>query len=61
MSHEKSYEYDNDQHAYGADRFNNSGENRPSKSRRSAQTSRRAKSPQSVNGLHRRRRRKMSW
>ena len=32
-----------------------------SQRRRTAQSRRRAKSPQSVNGLHRRRRKKISW
>lgn len=60
MSNENSYEQAYD--SYGE-------ENAPrrvreaanSTTRRNAPTTRRGKAPQSVNGLHRRRRRKMSW
>ncbi len=60
MSNENNYDHAYD--SYGK-------ENAPrrvrtaanSANRRNTPTTRRGKSPQSVNGLHRRRRRKMSW
>ncbi|MEN0110815.1 MAG: hypothetical protein AAF805_08830 [Planctomycetota bacterium] len=54
-------QYDHEENSYGSNRF--ASESRPGTSsrRRPAQGRRRGKGPQSVNGMHKRRRRKMSW
>lgn len=53
-------QYDHEENTYGRNRF--ASESRGSSSRsRPVQGRRRGKSPQSVNGMHKRRRRKMSW
>ena len=59
MSHSQSYEAI--EADYVSDTFRRSVPIKSSKSRRTANGHRRAKSPQSVNGIHRRRRRKISW
>ena len=55
-------------HSYEHDDIDYGRQNSPNKKRqaqeertRTAASRRRAKSPQSVNGIHKRRRRKMSW
>ncbi|MAT69207.1 MAG: hypothetical protein CMJ58_06740 [Planctomycetaceae bacterium] len=62
MSHSHLYECD-DMDYQGGDRegYRRSDRTSDSKSRRPAHGRKRGKSPQSVNGIHRRRRRKMSW
>jgi hypothetical protein len=60
MSHIQLYELDD--MTYGTEGFRQSAEiNKTSKRRRPAHGRRRGKSPQSVNGIHRRRNRKMAW
>ncbi|MCG8449201.1 MAG: hypothetical protein MI725_06430 [Pirellulales bacterium] len=46
---------------YGTDTFSRTNPIKSSKQRRPTYGRRRGKAPQSVNGIHRRRRRKMSW
>lgn len=59
MSDSQSYEaYEAD---YGTDTFRRSVAVKSSKEQRPTHGRRRGKSPQSVNGIHRRRKRKMSW
>jgi len=59
MSTDHSYEHDDQE--YGHNSF--PSKKRDSKSERTAPTQgrKRGKSPQSINGIHKRRRRKMSW
>lgn len=59
MSHSQSYEAM--EADYGTDTFRRSVPIKSSKSRRPAHGRSRGKSPQSVNGIHRRRKRKMTW
>jgi len=58
MSNEQVYE--NAATSYGSDSFQEI-RSRANSKRRSPQGSRRGKSPQSFNGMHRRRRKKVSW
>ena len=59
MSHSQSYEaYEQD---YGVDTFRRSVAVTSSKQQRLEHGRRRGKAPQSVNGIHRRRKRKISW
>jgi hypothetical protein len=58
MSHEQAYEHA--EMSYGGQRFDSSRES-GSKRQRSAVGRRRGKNPQSFNGIHRRRRKKLSW
>lgn len=59
MSHSQMYEaYEAD---YGTDTFRRSVAVKSSKQQRPEHGRRRGKSPQSVNGIHRRRKRKISW
>ncbi len=60
MSSEQSYDHDVD--AYGEDNsFTRTKRQSVSTRRRPVQGRGRGKSPQSVNGLHKRRRRKIAW
>jgi hypothetical protein len=59
MSHIQHYEQS--EMDYGADKFQRESEIKMSKRQRASYGRRRGKSPQSVNGIHRRRNRKMSW
>ena len=59
MSHSQNYEAM--EADYGLDTFRRSVPIKSSKSRRPTRGRTRGKSPQSVNGMHRRRKRKMSW
>ena len=59
MSHTQNYEAI--EADYGMDTFRRSTPIKSSSSRRPTYGRRRGKSPQSVNGIHRRRRRKMTW
>ncbi len=59
MSHSQSYEAM--EADYGTDTFRRSVSIKTSKTRRPTHGRVRGKSPQSVNGIHRRRKRKMSW
>ncbi|MGL4512108.1 MAG: hypothetical protein ACRCT8_03400 [Lacipirellulaceae bacterium] len=59
MSTEQSY--DHSQESYGSDSFPREVRDGAAKRARPVQGRKRGKTPQSVNGLHRRRRRKMSW
>ncbi len=59
MSNAQSYEaYEAD---YGTDTFRRAVSVKSSKQQRPDHGTKRGKSPQSVNGIHRRRKRKMSW
>lgn len=59
MSHMQNYEQgDMD---YTAAEFRRQGEIKMAKRERPSHSRRRGKSPQSVNGIHRRRNRKMAW
>lgn len=46
---------------YGTDTFRRTVAIKSSKQQRPAHSGRRGKAPQSVNGIHKRRKRKMSW
>lgn len=59
MSTDHSYEHDDVN--YGSNSFNSKKRETVSERNRPTQGRRRGKSPQSVNGIHKRRRRKMSW
>ena len=59
MSHIQSYELEDMD--YGNDRFSRKKSANSAKTNRPTHGRRRGKSPTSVNGIHRRRRRKMSW
>jgi len=60
MSHIQLYEQN--EMDYGAENFRRESEiNKVSKRQRPSFGRRRGKSPQSVNGIHRRRNRKMNW
>lgn len=59
MSHIQSYELDDMD--YGNDRFSRRAPAKQVKTNRPTHGRRRGKAPTSVNGIHRRRRRKMSW
>lgn len=54
-------QYDHDDPSYGRDSFSRESRTGASDRRRPVQGRRRGKSPQSVNGMHKRRRRKMNW
>lgn len=56
MSNKQSYEHA--EYEYGSDRFE---QIRSSTPKRRPPTGRRGKSPQSFNGMHRRRRKKLAW
>ncbi len=59
MSNEQSYEaLEAD---YGVDTFRRTVVIKSSKQQRPVHGAKRAKAPQSVNGIHRRRKRKMAW
>lgn len=60
MSHIQSYEQGDMDYSAAAD-FRRGGEEKASKRVRPTHGRRRGKSPQSVNGIHRRRNRKMAW
>lgn len=53
--------YDHDRDDYQEPNENQYSRSNEAQRRRTAKSHKRAKAPQSVNGLHRRRRRKMSW
>ncbi len=59
MSHTQLYEAS--EVDYGTDTFRRSAPIKSSKQRRPTHGRSRGKAPQSVNGIHRRRKRKMSW
>ena len=59
MSHSQNYEAM--EADYGMDTFRRAAPVKSSPSRRPTHGRTRGKSPQSVNGIHRRRKRKMSW
>jgi len=59
MSNEQTYEAP--EADYGTDTFRRTGSVQSSKQQRPTHGRRRGKSPQSVNGIHRRRKRKMAW
>ena len=59
MSNEQAYE--SMEARYGADTFGSDERFKASKRRRPMQGRKRGKTPQSVNGMHRRRRRKLTW
>jgi hypothetical protein len=59
MSHIQNYELDDMN--YSVENVRRSVEMKFSKRQRPSHSRRRGKSPQSVNGIHRRRNRKMSW
>lgn len=59
MSHNQSYEAGDMN--YGQDNFRRSTRQNTSKTSRPSHSRRRGKSPQSINGIHRRRNRKLSW
>jgi hypothetical protein len=59
MSTENSYDHGSE--SYGSDNFQRLGRAGDAKRARPVQGRKRGKAPQSVNGLHRRRRRKISW
>jgi len=59
MSHIQEYDMDNMD--YGSDRFARRKAASGSKEKRPSLGRRRGKSPTSVNGIHRRRKRKLSW
>lgn len=59
MSHIQLYEQG--EMDYGTDNFRRSSEVKLSKRNKPSHARRRGKAPQSVNGIHRRRNRKMAW
>ncbi|HMO83479.1 MAG TPA: hypothetical protein PKC18_01025 [Lacipirellulaceae bacterium] len=59
MSHIQLYE--REEVDYGSDNFRRSTEIKFSKRRKAAHGRRRGKAPVSVNGIHRRRNRKLTW
>ena len=59
MSH--SHQYEQGDMDYSAADFRRGGEIKLAKRERPTHSRRRGKSPQSVNGIHRRRNRKMAW
>jgi hypothetical protein len=59
MSHIQAYEQS--EVDYGVDSFRRSAEVKFSKRKRAAHGRKRGKTPTSVNGIHRRRNRKMAW
>ncbi|MCH2114563.1 MAG: hypothetical protein MK171_06605 [Pirellulales bacterium] len=59
MSHSQIYEAL--QADYGTDSFRRTVRNKPAKRSSPSHGRRRGKTPQSVNGIHRRHKRKMSW
>jgi hypothetical protein len=59
MSHIQLYEQDDMN--YGSDNFRRNSAVKAAKTNRPTHGRRRGKSPQSVNGIHRRRNRKMAW
>ncbi|MEQ8210556.1 MAG: hypothetical protein RH917_12070 [Lacipirellulaceae bacterium] len=59
MSH--MHQYDMDNIDYSGDRFERRKSAQGSKSKRPTHGRRRGKSPTSVNGIHRRRKKKLSW
>jgi len=59
MSHTQLYEANDVD--YGMDTFRRSTPIKSSKQRRPTYGRRRGKAPQSINGIHRRRKRKMTW
>jgi hypothetical protein len=59
MSHIQLYEMDDMN--YSADNTRRSAEMKFSKRQRPSHSRRRGKSPQSINGIHRRRNRKITW
>jgi hypothetical protein len=59
MSHQQVYEASGLD--YANDVFRTTERNRPSKQNRPTMGRKRGKTPQSFNGIHRRRRRKMAW
>ncbi|MCA9234010.1 MAG: hypothetical protein KDA44_00965 [Planctomycetales bacterium] len=62
MSHSHNYEVDDmDYQGTQGEGYRRSDRSSDSKDRRPAHGRKRGKAPQSVNGIHRRRRRKMSW
>lgn len=60
MSTDHSYENDGEQN-YSSNSFSRPKRETASERARPVQGRQRGKSPQSVNGIHKRRRRKMSW
>ena len=61
MSHKQQYEATDLDYGYGAESFRTQGRAENSQQRRPQMGRRRGKAPQSFNGIHRRRRRKMAW
>jgi hypothetical protein len=61
MSHKQQYEASELDYGYGAENFRTAERIEGSHRRRSPMGRRRGKAPQSFNGIHRRRRRKMAW
>ena len=59
MSNDQAY--DSMEVKYGADTFGNMERFKAAKRKRPVHGRRRGKMPQSVNGMHRRRRRKLTW
>ena len=61
MSHIQLYEQGDLDYEHGTDNFRRSTEMKFSKRKRAAHGRKRGKTPTSVNGIHRRRNRKISW
>jgi hypothetical protein len=59
MSHIQQYEQG--EMDYGTDNFRRASEMKLSKRNKPSHARRRGKAPQSINGIHRRRNRKMAW
>jgi hypothetical protein len=61
MSHKQQYEATDLDYGYGTEGFRTQERADNSQQRRPQMGRRRGKAPQSFNGIHRRRRRKMAW
>lgn len=61
MSHKQQYEASDLDYGYGMENFRTTERIEHSNRRRPPVGQRRGKAPQSFNGIHRRRRRKMAW
>lgn len=56
-----SENYEQNEFRYGESRFESSNRRESSSRKQPTMSRKRGKSPQSVNGIHRRRKRKMAW
>jgi hypothetical protein len=61
MSHKQQYEASDWDYGVGVENFRTTEQSDSSQRRRPPVGRRRGKAPQSFNGIHRRRRRKMAW